>query len=324
MNAKCKRVTKLPRKQRSELSILFSPLVWIGPAFSAGAEIAGHPKSIQRFTAAEPPPVLRLPFMRSTAADFMRGVAALRVTFVSPPNVDAIAFFFHCKTPHAEKWYWGIPSQRGIEMTSQHAGPAGKLPRERPLAKTRLEAKQIPVWILNQELVNPNLNSIPAIPLFFRLHEERPSDLRQIIKKRAQFRHLNLEIHPSAQGRLERRGDPLPAITELFKHDLGAIEVQIYKALFISTIGNGKAAEIYPKPFTRRHVADDQFRHKLRTTKFQVQPLRKQLRDLLASYPRDRQGDEMTGSNTRVQAEQRRRRLRCYPWWWVMEFRSIR
>nr|DAG78726.1 MAG TPA: hypothetical protein [Caudoviricetes sp.] len=101
MNAKCERVIKLPRKQRSKLSILFGPLVWIGPAFSAGAEIAGHPKSIQRFTTAEPLPVLRPAFMRFTAADFMHGVAALRVTFISPPNVDAIALFFHCKTPHA-------------------------------------------------------------------------------------------------------------------------------------------------------------------------------------------------------------------------------
>ncbi len=198
------------------------------------------------------------------------------------------------------------------------------LPSERPFAKTGLEAKQIPLRILNQELANPDFNSIPAIPLFFRLHEERPSDLSQLPKKRAQLRHLNLEIHPSTQGCLERRGDPLPAISELLKHDLRAVEVQIYEALFISTIGNGKTTEIYPKPFTRRHVADDQFRHKLRTTKFQVQPLRKQLRYLLASYPRDRQGDEMTGSNTRVQAAQRRRRLRCYPWSWAVEFRRTR
>ncbi len=210
-------------------------------------------------------------------------------------------------------------------MTTQtNTALASQLPSERLLPKTRLEAKQIPIRILNQELANPDFNSISAIPLFFRLHEERPSDLSQLLKKRAQLRHLNLEIHPSTQGYLERRGDPLPAISELFKHDLGAIEVQIYKALFISTIGNGKAAEIHPKPFTRRHVADDQFRHKLRTTKLQVQPLRKQLRYLLASYPRDRQGDEMTGSNTRVQAAQRRRRLRCYPWSWAVEFRRTR
>ncbi len=201
---------------------------------------------------------------------------------------------------------------------------AARLSSERPLPKTRLEAKQIPIRILNQELANPDFNSIPAIPLFFGLHEERPCGLRQIIKKRTQFRHLNLEIHPSTQGRFEGPGDPLPAISKLLKHDLRAVEVQIYEALFISTIGNGKTTEIYPKPFTRRHVADDQFRHKLRTTKFQVQPLRKQLRYLLASYPRDRQGDEMTGSNTRVQAAQRRRRLRCYPWSWTVEFRRIR
>lgn len=210
-------------------------------------------------------------------------------------------------------------------MTTQtNTALASQLSSERPLPKTRLEAKQIPIWILNQELAHPDFNSIPAVPLFFGLHEERPSGLRQIIKKRAQFSHLNLEIYPSTQGRFEGPGDPLPAFSELVKHDLRAVEVQIYETLFISTIGNGKAAEIYPKPFTRRHVADDQFRHKLRTTKFQVQPLRKQLRYLLASYPRDRQGDEMTGSNTRVQAEQRRRRLRCYPWRWVMEFRSTR
>lgn len=164
---------------------------------------------------------------------------------------------------------------------------AAKLSSERPLPKTRLEAKQIPIRILNQELANPDFNSIPAIPLFFRLHEERPSDLSQLLKKRAQLSHLDLEIHPSTQRCLERRGDPLPAISELFKHDLGAIEVQIYKALFISTIGNGKAAEIYPKPFTRRHVADDQFRHKLRTTKFHVEPLRKQMRCVAESYPRN-------------------------------------
>lgn len=209
-------------------------------------------------------------------------------------------------------------------MSSQHASLAGSLPSERPLPKTRLEAKQIPIRILNQELAHPDFNSIPAVPLFFGLHEERPCGLRQIIKKRTQFRHLNLEIHPSTQGCFEGPGDPLPAISELLKHDLRAVEVQIYEALFISTIGNGKTTEIYPKPFTRRHVADDQFRHKFRTTKFQVQPLRKQLRYLLASYPRDRQGDEMTGSNTRVQAAQRRQRLRCYPWSWAVEFRRTR
>ncbi len=164
---------------------------------------------------------------------------------------------------------------------------AAKLSSERPLPKTRLEAKQIPIRILNQELANPHFNSIPAVPLFFGLHEERPSGLLQIIKKRVQLRHLNLEVYPSTQGRFEGPGDPLPAISELVKHDLRAVEVQIYEALFISTIGNGKAAEIYPKPFTRRHVADDQFRHKLRTTRFHVEPLRKQMRCVAESYPRN-------------------------------------
>lgn len=149
------------------------------------------------------------------------------------------------------------------------AAQAASLPSERPLSQTRLKAKQVSVRILDQELANSNLNSISAIPLFFGLHEEWPPGLRQTLKKRAQLGHLNLEIYASAQRSFERSRDPLSAISKLFKHDLRAIEVQVCEALFISAVGDGKAAEVDPKPLTDRHVADDQFRHKLCTAKFQ-------------------------------------------------------
>ncbi|WP_159069708.1 hypothetical protein [Achromobacter xylosoxidans] len=101
-----------------------------------------------------------------------------------------------------------------------------------------MKAKQVSVRILDQELAHSNLNSVSAIPLFFGLHEERPPGLRQILKKRAQLGHLNLEIYPSTQRSFERSRDPLPAISKLFKHDLRAIEVQICEALFISAVGD--------------------------------------------------------------------------------------
>ena len=73
--------------------------------------------------------------------------------------------------------------------------------------------------------------------------------------------NINLQVDTSAKRLAQRRGQPLTRLRiDLLQHDLGAIEIQISKAVFRALVGDGEPQAGHPEIQAVRQVGDHQFR----------------------------------------------------------------
>ena len=143
---------------------------------------------------------------------------------------------------------WSPPS----ELSSQSGS----------LADFLLEAQQVAVGVLDQELADSNVDVSRPVPLLFGFDEDRPSCLCDALQRAVQIVDLNLEVDTPTKGELKGTCRPRPTLVDLVKHHVCAAHNEVSKSLFGTLVSQREANEVAPETFGGLVIGDGKFRDK--------------------------------------------------------------
>ena len=143
---------------------------------------------------------------------------------------------------------WSPPS----ELSSQSGS----------LADFLLEAQQVAVGVLDQELADSNVDVSRPVPLLFGFDEDRPSCLCDALQRAVQIVDLNLEVDTPTKGELKGTCRPRPTLVDLVEHQVRVTQDEVAESFLRPLVAKGKTDEVAPKTARYLVIGNGKFRDK--------------------------------------------------------------
>src|SRR5262245_421528 len=126
------------------------------------------------------------------------------------------------------------------------------------------KAQQITVRILDRELLDANLITVPPIPSLFEWQKDCNAGRLSRGVQTVDIGDFNLKIDASPKWMRQLRARPKPVLARrLLKHQLGPLTREIGKALFRAGIQDAKSKQLRVEAKAFREIRADQFGNEL-------------------------------------------------------------